>query len=93
MKAIILAGGLAKRLYPVTEFVPKPLLPVAGKPIIAHIIEKIETLTEVDKIYISTNKKFEKHFINFLRYFHSKRKSNLLLMLSQKRKKLVRFPH
>ncbi len=34
MKAAIIAGGLARRLRPVTEEIPKALVPVAGKPII-----------------------------------------------------------
>jgi NDP-sugar pyrophosphorylase family protein len=33
---VILAGGLANRLRPLTEKVPKVLLPVAGKPFLAH---------------------------------------------------------
>jgi dTDP-glucose pyrophosphorylase len=37
---IIMAGGLGARLRPHTENCPKPLLPVAGKPILEHIIER-----------------------------------------------------
>ena len=37
---VIMAGGLGTRLHPHTETCPKPLLPVAGKPILEHIIER-----------------------------------------------------
>ena len=37
---IIMAGGMGKRLLPYTETCPKPLLPVAGKPMLEHIIER-----------------------------------------------------
>jgi NDP-sugar pyrophosphorylase family protein len=39
MPVVILAGGLANRLRPLTEKVPKVLLPVAGKPFLAHQLE------------------------------------------------------
>jgi len=37
---VIMAGGLGQRLRPYTENCPKPLLPVAGKPMLQHIIER-----------------------------------------------------
>lgn len=37
---VIMAGGMGKRLRPHTENCPKPLLPVAGRPMLEHIIER-----------------------------------------------------
>lgn len=37
---VIMAGGLGRRLHPYTENCPKPMLPVAGKPILEHVIER-----------------------------------------------------
>jgi mannose-1-phosphate guanylyltransferase len=39
MQAVVLAGGFGKRLAPLTSEVPKPLLPVGGKPILVRQIE------------------------------------------------------
>jgi NDP-sugar pyrophosphorylase family protein len=39
----ILAGGLATRLRPITEKIPKSLLPVAGKPFLAHQLELLQS--------------------------------------------------
>jgi dTDP-glucose pyrophosphorylase len=40
---IIMAGGMGTRLRPHTENCPKPMLPVAGKPILEHIIERAKS--------------------------------------------------
>ena len=39
----ILAGGLATRLRPITEKIPKSLVPVAGKPFLAHQLELLQS--------------------------------------------------
>jgi len=39
VKAVILAGGLGKRLLPYTTFLPKPMLPLGEKPILEHLID------------------------------------------------------
>ena len=38
MKAVILAAGEGKRLRPITSSRPKPLIPIAGKPLLEHTI-------------------------------------------------------
>ncbi|TSC72027.1 MAG: bifunctional UDP-N-acetylglucosamine pyrophosphorylase / Glucosamine-1-phosphate N-acetyltransferase [Parcubacteria group bacterium Gr01-1014_38] len=41
MQAVVLAGGLGKRLRPVTETVPKPLVPVLGRPVVEYTLEQL----------------------------------------------------
>ncbi len=69
--AIVLAAGYATRLHPLTEDTPKPLLKVAGNPIMEHIIHKFENLN-VNKIYIVTNDKFYQNFVDWLHNFDAK---------------------
>ena len=73
MDAIILAAGYATRLYPLTENTPKPLLNVAGKPILEHIIRKLEKTDAINRIYIVTNEKFEQHFKKWLSNFDAEK--------------------
>ncbi|HVS01061.1 MAG TPA: NDP-sugar synthase [Thermoanaerobaculia bacterium] len=41
IRALVLAAGLGTRLRPLTESVPKPLLPVAGQPILGHTLAQL----------------------------------------------------
>jgi glucose-1-phosphate thymidylyltransferase len=62
MKVIILAAGYATRLYPLTLTQPKPLLPVADKPMIEYVLDNLAPIGGLDRIYVVTNSKFAGHF-------------------------------
>lgn len=62
MKCLILAGGFATRLYPLTASRAKALLEYKGEPMINHIVDKIPR--NID-IMVSTNKKFEADFCHW----------------------------
>jgi glucose-1-phosphate thymidylyltransferase len=62
MKAIILAAGYATRLRPLTESVAKPLLPLAGRPMIEYLCDRIGEVDEIDSIHLVTNRKFSQSF-------------------------------
>jgi mannose-1-phosphate guanylyltransferase/phosphomannomutase len=44
MKAVVMAGGFGTRIQPLTNSIPKPMLPILNKPMMEHIIKKIKTL-------------------------------------------------
>lgn len=62
IKAIILAAGYATRLYPLTKEKPKALLEIKGKTILDYLVEKLESVKEVDEILLVTNNKFSLAF-------------------------------
>jgi glucose-1-phosphate thymidylyltransferase len=55
MKGLLLAGGYATRLRPLTETTAKPLLPVGGRPMVDWIVARIEEAGEIDEIHLVTN--------------------------------------
>ena len=62
MNILILAAGYATRLYPLTLNKAKPLLEVAGKPMIDWVIDNLASSAGLEKIYIVTNDKFALDF-------------------------------
>lgn len=80
MYSIILAGGYGQRLMPISEFIPKALLPIRGKPLIDFIIEKLIKIEDLKKIYITTNKKFESNFNYYLKCL---KKENVKLIVER----------
>lgn len=71
MKCIILCAGYGTRLYPLTLDRPKPLLPIAGRHILEHILIRIEKLDVIDEILIVTNDKFFDNFRDWKRKYSS----------------------
>jgi glucose-1-phosphate thymidylyltransferase len=71
MKIIILAAGYATRLYPLTLNQPKPLLPVAGKPMIEHVLDNLAPIGGIDRVYVVTNAKFAGHFQKWSELYHA----------------------
>jgi len=78
MKCIILAAGYATRLYPLTKDKPKPLLEVGNKAILAHILEKVETIDSIDEIFIITNAKFYSIFLKWKQHYKTTRKIQVI---------------
>src|SRR6202048_914180 len=58
MNALILAAGYATRLYPLTLNKAKPLLEVAGKPMIQWVVDNLAPVPELEPFFIVTNAKF-----------------------------------
>ena len=58
MKAVILAGGLGKRLMPFTKIIPKPLLPIGEKSVLEIQMGQLK-VHGFDEIYLATNYKSE----------------------------------
>jgi glucose-1-phosphate thymidylyltransferase len=73
MKIIVLAAGYATRLYPLTLTQPKPLLPVAGKPMIDHVLDNLAPIKGIERVYIVTNSKFADHFQQWADDYRSKK--------------------
>ena len=61
MKALVLAAGYATRLYPLTLDRPKALLEVGGRPMLDHVLDRLEAMG-VDETIVVTNAKFTPHF-------------------------------
>jgi glucose-1-phosphate thymidylyltransferase len=62
MHAVVLAGGYATRLWPVTRNRPKMLLPVGERTVIDRILGELESDDRIDDVYVSTNERFADDF-------------------------------
>jgi glucose-1-phosphate thymidylyltransferase len=58
MKALILAAGYATRLGPLTASFPKMLLPLAERPMLDYLLDRIREVGEIEEIHLVTNSQF-----------------------------------
>jgi dTDP-glucose pyrophosphorylase len=79
-EVVIMAGGKGTRLEPFTKILPKPLVPVNGKPVIQHIIDKFSE-HGVRKFYITIN--FKSKIIKA--FFNEVKTNNKIIFFEEKK--------
>jgi glucose-1-phosphate thymidylyltransferase len=62
VQALILAAGYATRLRPLTDSIPKMLLPLAERPMLDYLLDRIREVEEIDEIHLVTNARFAAAF-------------------------------
>jgi glucose-1-phosphate thymidylyltransferase len=62
MKAVVLAGGYATRLWPVTKHRPKMMLPIGDSTVIDRILGELERDDRISEVFVSTNERFAADF-------------------------------
>jgi glucose-1-phosphate thymidylyltransferase len=62
VKAVILAAGYATRLRPLTDDLPKHLLPVGDRPMLDLVLDRVREIDEVDATHLVTNSRFASVF-------------------------------
>ena len=54
MKALILAAGRGTRVRPLTDLLPKPMIPIINKPVMAFLVEHLKRFN-IDRIMVNTS--------------------------------------
>lgn len=83
MKAMIFAAGLGTRLKPLTDTMPKALVPVAGKPLLQHVIEKLSS-AGFDDFVINVH-----HFADMIEEWAGQNAQGLSIRFSDERSELL----
>ncbi|MCZ6593992.1 MAG: sugar phosphate nucleotidyltransferase [Bacteroidetes bacterium] len=79
---IILSGGYSNRLWPLTIDLSKHLLPVGGRPVLAHALDFVAESKKINNILLITNKKYESQIGDFYKeYVKSKQISKIDLLI------------
>jgi NDP-sugar pyrophosphorylase family protein len=84
MKAMIFAAGLGSRLKPLTDSIPKALVPIAGKPLLEHVIIKLKD-AGFDEIMVNVH-----HFADqIIEFLQSKNNFGIRIEISDERDELM----
>jgi glucose-1-phosphate thymidylyltransferase len=73
MDVIVLAGGFAKRMWPLTKEKPKHLLDIGGRPMLGYTLDTLVEMDGIGMIYVSTNEAFGDQFAEFLKGYDGKK--------------------
>ena len=82
MDSIVLAGGFAKRMLPLTKNTPKQLLDLAGKPMLSHVLKSLESISP-DRVIISVNSHFAFKFRQFIDEYQGPLNLKLFVEISE----------
>jgi len=74
VNAVLLCAGFATRMYPLTRDFPKPLLEVAGRPVLDYLMEQVASLDSISRVHLVSNGRFYDHFCRW-RDVHLERES------------------
>jgi glucose-1-phosphate thymidylyltransferase len=66
MEAVVLAGGYATRLWPITRHRPKMFLPLGEETVIDTVLADLEADDRIEAVYVSTNERFADAFADYL---------------------------
>ncbi len=75
MNILILAAGYATRLYPLTQNKAKPLLEVAGKPMIEWVLDNLAPIPDISSVCVVTNNKFASDFSAWAEEYKTRQKA------------------
>lgn len=69
MKAVFLCAGFGTRLRPLTDSIAKPLLPIAGKPLVERLVEQVAATGLCEEIVVVTNGRYRVQFDDWVARF------------------------